>query len=147
MPSKKPYDVCPNCGAHLDHGEHCDCDKDYRFVAQEAAKRDMHLEPSIYTRREEPLYGDIVNSLIGSGIWIGPMPVPRIIILFPRRFALELHIRIQVALFAKYQIVWINLKDVAYFQPQPDIDGRKGLLSIFQTLILPDLHVQLCGQL
>ena len=63
------------------------------------------------------------------------MSVPRIIILFPRRFALELHIRIQVALFAKHQIVWINLKDVAYFQPQPDIDGRKGLLSIFQTLI------------
>lgn len=21
----KPYRECPNCGAHLDHGEHCDC--------------------------------------------------------------------------------------------------------------------------
>lgn len=21
----KPYRVCPDCGAHLDHGEHCDC--------------------------------------------------------------------------------------------------------------------------
>lgn len=21
------YKVCPNCGAHLDHGEHCDCMK------------------------------------------------------------------------------------------------------------------------
>lgn len=75
------------------------------------------------------------------------MPVPRIIILFPRRFALKLRVRIQAALFAKHQIVWINLKDVAYFQPQPDIDGRKGLLSIFQTLILSYLYVQLCGQL
>ena len=25
MPNKKPYDVCPNCGAYLDHGERCDC--------------------------------------------------------------------------------------------------------------------------
>lgn len=22
-----PYKECPNCGAHLDHGEHCDCEK------------------------------------------------------------------------------------------------------------------------
>lgn len=22
---RKPYNECPNCGAHLDHGEHCDC--------------------------------------------------------------------------------------------------------------------------
>ena len=21
----KPYNECPNCGAHLDHGERCDC--------------------------------------------------------------------------------------------------------------------------
>ena len=21
----KPYHECPKCGAHLDHGEHCDC--------------------------------------------------------------------------------------------------------------------------
>ena len=26
------YRVCPHCGAHLDHGEHCDCEK------QQAAK-------------------------------------------------------------------------------------------------------------
>ena len=56
MPNKKPYDVCPNCGAYLDHGERCDCDEDYQFVAQEAAKRDMHLERSSYNGRREPLY-------------------------------------------------------------------------------------------
>lgn len=22
---KRPYEVCPDCGAHLDHGERCDC--------------------------------------------------------------------------------------------------------------------------
>lgn len=22
----KPYEVCPNCGSHLDPGEHCDCE-------------------------------------------------------------------------------------------------------------------------
>ena len=25
---REPYDTCPDCGAHLDPGEHCDCDKD-----------------------------------------------------------------------------------------------------------------------
>lgn len=28
MPHTKPYDVCPNCGAHLDHGERCDCQQE-----------------------------------------------------------------------------------------------------------------------
>ena len=43
MSKRKPYDVCPNCGAHLDHGECCDCET-RRFVEEEAAKRGMHLE-------------------------------------------------------------------------------------------------------
>ena len=34
----KPYRVCPKCGAHLDHGEPCDCeDRMEQEVAQSAA--------------------------------------------------------------------------------------------------------------
>ncbi len=27
------YEVCPYCGAHLDHGERCDCKKEGRVTA------------------------------------------------------------------------------------------------------------------
>lgn len=34
----KPYKVCPKCGAHLDHGESCDCeDRTDLEVVQSAA--------------------------------------------------------------------------------------------------------------
>lgn len=36
------YRVCPDCGAHLDHGEHCDCEanRESRPVAAGAALRE-----------------------------------------------------------------------------------------------------------
>ncbi len=35
----KPYRVCPDCGAHLDAGERCDC-KDAQDKEEPAAERD-----------------------------------------------------------------------------------------------------------
>ena len=37
------------------------------------------------------------------------------------------------ALLAKHQIIRINLKNAANFQPQPDIDRRKSTISLDQT--------------
>ncbi len=34
---QRQYEVCPNCGAHLDHGEKCDCG---RAMGKEAAHGD-----------------------------------------------------------------------------------------------------------
>lgn len=32
----KPYNVCRHCGAHLDHGEHCECeDREQESAAEE----------------------------------------------------------------------------------------------------------------
>lgn len=37
MSKYKPYRVCPDCGSHLDWGEHCDC-KEKREAAGETAQ-------------------------------------------------------------------------------------------------------------
>ncbi len=36
------YEKCEKCGAHLDHGERCDCDKEkeYRAEAEHTKKDD-----------------------------------------------------------------------------------------------------------
>jgi len=31
----KPYSTCRHCGAHLDHGEHCECEKEQESAAEE----------------------------------------------------------------------------------------------------------------
>ncbi len=50
----KPYRVCPKCGAHLDHGEPCDCeDRVKREVAQSAA--DTAAQPATGDEREPVL--------------------------------------------------------------------------------------------
>lgn len=32
------YEFCPDCGAHLDHGEKCDCIEQDRMEGMEAAE-------------------------------------------------------------------------------------------------------------
>ena len=50
----KPYRVCPKCGAHLDHGEPCDCeDRVEQEVAQSAA--DTAAQPATGDEREPVL--------------------------------------------------------------------------------------------
>ncbi len=50
----KPYKVCPKCGAHLDHGEPCDCeDRAEREAAQDAA--DLASQPVFVGEREPVL--------------------------------------------------------------------------------------------
>lgn len=50
----KPYRVCPKCGAHLDHGEPCDCeDRVERKAAQSAA--DTAAQPATGDDREPVL--------------------------------------------------------------------------------------------
>lgn len=47
----KPYRVCPKCGAHLDHGESCDCeDRVKQEVAQSTA--DTAAQPATGDERE-----------------------------------------------------------------------------------------------
>lgn len=47
----KPYRVCPKCGAHLDHGESCNCeDRTDLEVAQSVA--DTAAQPAT---RDEPV--------------------------------------------------------------------------------------------
>lgn len=50
----KPYKICPKCGAHLDHGELCDCE-DHK--AQEAAElgADLAAQPAARDEREPVL--------------------------------------------------------------------------------------------
>lgn len=49
----KPYRVCPKCGAHLDHGEPCDCeDRAEREAAQDAA--DLASQP-VFAGEREPV--------------------------------------------------------------------------------------------
>lgn len=39
MSKSKPYNTCPRCGSHLDHGEHCTCeDKQQGDAAEETAQ-------------------------------------------------------------------------------------------------------------
>lgn len=33
------YRICPDCGAHIDHGERCDCGDRHEQVEQELARR------------------------------------------------------------------------------------------------------------
>lgn len=50
----KPYKVCPNCGAHLDHGEPCDCeDRAEQEPAQGAAA--LAAQPATRDEREPVL--------------------------------------------------------------------------------------------
>lgn len=50
----KPYRVCQKCGAHLDHGEPCDCeDRVEQEVAQSAA--DTAAQPATRDEREPVL--------------------------------------------------------------------------------------------
>ncbi len=51
---RKPYRVCPKCGAHLDHGEPCDCeDRVERETAQSAA--DTAAQPATEDKHEPAL--------------------------------------------------------------------------------------------
>ena len=44
------YRVCPHCGAHLDHGEHCDCEK-----KQTAEGAGQHADkPATETPKQKP---------------------------------------------------------------------------------------------
>lgn len=48
------YRICPKCGAHLDHGEHCDCEE---HKEQEAVKLSAELaaQPAIMDKHEPVL--------------------------------------------------------------------------------------------
>ena len=34
----EPYSTCRRCGAHLDHGEHCECEKEQEETTEEKDK-------------------------------------------------------------------------------------------------------------
>lgn len=44
------YETCPNCGAHLDHGEKCDCDKEKENAPDAAgapSQMGINADPSV----------------------------------------------------------------------------------------------------
>lgn len=40
----KPYRECPNCGAHLDPGERCDCNNEEQDDRESAVERENVME-------------------------------------------------------------------------------------------------------
>ena len=38
--NKGKYEVCQDCGAHLDHGEQCDCASSYEVEAESVYKEE-----------------------------------------------------------------------------------------------------------
>ena len=42
--NKGKYEVCQDCGAHLDHGEQCDCASSYEEEAEQSADRRINAE-------------------------------------------------------------------------------------------------------
>lgn len=43
-----PYKECPNCGAHLDHGEHCDCEKEEKKKSAPPSK--TNADPIVHDK-------------------------------------------------------------------------------------------------
>lgn len=61
MPKRKPYQVCPECGCALDHGEHCECERrqeeappvaNHKRLASQRRAYERYLEE----RQQEWLY-------------------------------------------------------------------------------------------
>ena len=48
------YEVCPNCGAHLDHGEHCDCMKRKADKTTGASAGQYADKPTTETPKKKP---------------------------------------------------------------------------------------------
>ena len=44
------YVVCPDCGAHLDHGERCDCQKEKHIINIHRNAVFTMLPPKKYTK-------------------------------------------------------------------------------------------------
>lgn len=48
------YKVCPNCGAHLDHGEHCDCLKRKADKTSSASAAQYADKPTTQIPKSKP---------------------------------------------------------------------------------------------